>query len=312
MQGSFGIEREMSPGFSISASGIYVRTLHLPVAIDINNLPTAPMVTATSPFSTGPQQVTYRNWGAPQCGINPLSCFAKPLVLQADEYASAASALYYGGIIEAKKRFSDHFTLFGNYTWSRAADDSTDFNSDFGPFDMANLAGDRSLSSFDQRHKVVAAAVFSGDRSGFFRGFQLSPIVKYNSGHPVNVLAGGTNVNNDRHSTNDRPLGFPRNSGLGPDYFDMDLRLSKTLKVGEHGALMLVAEAFNLVNRTNFASVNNEVPVFGAGFADPTKVPVHLQGSFLNPQTINPGGAPGAFTSALARRQLQLGARMTW
>jgi Carboxypeptidase regulatory-like domain len=312
MQGSFGIEREVSKGFSVSASGIYVRTLHLPTAIDINDLPTTPLTTRPSPFATGPQQVTFQNWAAPQCAVlvnNP--CFANLLVLQADQYSSAASSFYYGGILEVKKRFSDHFTLFGNYTWSRATDNSTDFNSDFGPVNNTNLAAERGLSSFDQRHKLVAAAVITGTKRGLLSGFQLSPIVKYNSGHPFDILAAGTDINGDRHSTNDRPLGFGRNTGQGPDYSDVDLRLTKSFKVGEHGALQFVAEAFNLFNRTNFASVNNEVPTVN-GFANPAKVSTNLSGSFLNPQTISPGGAPGAFTSALPRRQLQLGARFTF
>jgi len=305
-QGSFAIEREISNGFSISGSGIWVHTLHLPVAIDINDLPTTPFTTATSPF-TG-RQVSFQSWRAPQCGANPFLCFAKPLVLQADQYSSAASSLYYGGILEVKKRFSDHFTLFGNYTWSRATDNSTDFNSDFGPFNNLNLAGERGLSSFDQRHKVVVAAVITGTRKGFLSGFQLSPIVKFNSGHPFNILAGGTDINGDRHSTNDRPLGIGRNTGLGPNYSDVDLRLSKTFKIGERGGLEFVADAFNLFNRTNFASVNNEFPTVN-GF---TPFSAKTSGSFLNPLTINPGGAPGAFTSALPRRQLQLGARLSF
>jgi Carboxypeptidase regulatory-like domain len=308
-QASFGIEREISNGFSVSASGVYVHTLHLPVAIDVNDLPTAPLTTATSPFSTGPQQVLFQNWGAPQCQVllnNP--CFANPGVLQADQYSSAASSLYYGGILEVKKRFSDQFALFGNYTYSRATDNSTDYNSDFGPFNNTNLGAERGLSSFDQRHKLVAAAVVTGPKTGFLSGFQLSPILKYNSGHPFNILAAGTDINGDRHSTNDRPLGIGRNTGLGPNYSDFDLRLSKTFKAGELGQLELVAEAFNLFNQTNFASVNDEFPTINRF----TPLSAKSSGKFLDPSTVNPGGAPGAFTSALPRRQLQLGARLTF
>lgn len=309
-QASFGIEREISKGFSIGVSGIYVHTLRLPVAIDTNLLPTAPFITATSPF-TG-QKVTFQTWAAasaPQCALlvnNP--CFGNLLLLQGNQYSSLGSALYEGGILEVKKRFSNHFTLFGNYTYSKAFDTVTDFNSDFAPFNQTNLAADRGLSDFDQRHKLVVAAVISGPEKGFFSGFQLSPIVKYNSGHPFDLLAAGTDINGDRHSTNDRPLGFGRNTGQGPNYSDVDLRLSKTFRVGERGGLQFVAEAFNLFNRTNFASVNNELPTVG-GF---TPLPANLSGTFLNPTTINPGGAPGAFTSALPRRQLQLGARLTF
>jgi len=306
-QASFGIEREISKGFSVALSGIYVHTLRLPVALDVNLLPTTPSTTAISPF-TG-QQVTFQNWRASQCAAavnNP--CFVNPLRLQSDQYSSLGSSLYEAGILEVKKRFSNHFTLFGNYTYSKAFDTVTDFNSDFAPFNQTNLAAERGLSTFDQRHKVVVAAILTGTEKGFLSGFQLSPIVKYNSGHPFDILSGGTDINGDRHSTNDRPLGIGRNTGQGPDYADLDLRLSKTFKIGERGGLQFVAEAFNLFNRTNFASVNNEVPTVN-GF---TPLSANLSGTFLNPTTINPGGAPGAFTSALIRRQLQFGFRVSF
>jgi hypothetical protein len=306
-QGSFGIEGEVSKGFSISLSGIYVHTLRLPVALDTNLLPTAPFTTATSPF-TG-QQVTFQNWGAPQCGANPFSCFANPLILQNNQYSSKASALYEGAILEIRKRFSDHFTLYGNYTYSKAYDTSTDFNSDYAPFDELNLAGERALSDFDQRHKIVASGIFDSPwNNHIFGGWELAPIIRYNSGHPFNILAEGTDINGDRHSTNDRPLGIGRNSGLGPDYFDTDMRLTKSFKVREQAQLMFFVEGFNIFNRTNFASVNNEVPTVN-GFAN---IPSHPSGVFVNPAVSNPGGTPLAFTSALPMRQLQLGFRLAF
>jgi len=42
--------------------------------------------------------------------------------------------------------------------------------------------------------------------------------------------------------------------------------MSRTIKFGEKAGLQLVAEGFNLLNRTNFASVNN---VVGPGFGLP-------------------------------------------
>jgi hypothetical protein len=47
----------------------------------------------------------------------------------------------------------------GSYTYSKAIDEATDFNSDFGPVDQTDLAGERGQSAFDQRHKVVLAAI---------------------------------------------------------------------------------------------------------------------------------------------------------
>ncbi len=313
-QAEFGIEREIAPGFSVSASYIYSHTIGLPVAIDTNLLP--------APFSTvklaNGKSVSYRNWnlspGADPLGgteglpcaatpLSPFTCFVNPLIVQNNQYTSASSALYQAGILEFKKRFSSHFSLFGNYTFSKGFDTGTDFNSDYGPQDPTNLGADRGLSEFDQRHKVVLAGVFDSPwKNAFLSGFQLAPIFTYNSGHPFNLLAGGE-VNGNNHTTNERPLGAGRDTGLGPDYTNFDMRLSWQHKLGEKAKLRLTAEGFNIANHTNFASVNNEVsPLFGLtpGF---TTFNVHGS-SALSPST------PLGFTSAFPKRQIQLGFRV--
>jgi hypothetical protein len=312
-QAEFGIEREIAPGFSISASYIYSHTIGLPVAIDTNLLP-APMSTVT--LANG-KTVSYRNWntsagadplggteGLP-CAADPFVCFVNPFIVQNNQYTSAGSAVYQAGILEFKKRFSDHFTLFGNYTFSKGFDTTTDFNSDYGPQDPMNLGADRALSEFDQRHKVVVAGVFDSPwKSPFLSGFQFAPIFTYNSGHPFNLLAGGE-VNGDNHTTNERPIGAGRDTGLGPDYINVDMRLSWQHKLGEKAKLQLTAESFNVANHTNFASVNNEVsPLFGLtpGF---TTFNVHGS-SALSPST------PLGFTSDFPKREIQLGLRLTF
>ena len=312
-QAGFGIDREISPGFSISLSYIYSHTLDLPVAIDTNLLP-AP--TSTVPLANG-KTVSYRNWnlsaatdplggtaGLP-CAPNPFLCYVNPLILQNNQYTSAASALYQGGILEVKKRLSDHFTLFGNYTYSKGFDTSTDFNSDYGPQDPTNLSADRGLSEFDQRHKVVIAGVFDSPwKNPILAGFQLAPIFSYNSGHPFNLLAGGE-VNGDNHTTNERPIGAGRDTGLGPDFTDVDMRLTWRHKVGEKASVLFTAEGFNIANHTSYASVNNEVgPVFGL---TPGFTTFHVHGSAaLSPST------PLGFTSAFPKRQIQLGLRLVF
>ena len=312
-QASVGIEREIGNGLSVSISGIYSHTQRLPVAIDTNLLP-APLSTVTLANGTN---VFYRNWntspatdplggaeGLP-CAPNPFACFVNPLIVQNNQYTSAASALYEGGIVEVKKRFGNHYTVFGNYTYSKAYDTSTDFNSDYGPQDPTNLGLDRALSEFDERHKLVIAGVFDSPwKESVLSGFQLSPIFSYHSGHPFNLLAGGE-VNGDNHITNERPIGAPRDSGLGPNYFDFDMRLTWQHKLGEKTNLQLTAEGFNLANRTNFASVNNEVgPFFGftPGF---TTFNVHGNAA-LSPSQ------PLGFTSALPKREIQLGLRLSF
>lgn len=314
-QASIGIEREISPGFSISLSGIYSHTQRLPVAIDTNLLP-APMSTVT--LANG-KSVSHRNWntspatdplggtepGGLPCAANPFSCFVNPLIVQNNQYTSSASALYEGGIVEVKKRFSAHYTLIGNYTYSKGFDTTTDFNSDYGPQDPTNLRLDRGLSPFDQRHKVVIAAVLDSPwNNSILAGFGLAPIFSYNSGHPFNLLAGGE-VNGNNHTTNERPIGAGRDTGLAPDYVTLDMRLSWQHKLREKVALVLTAEGFNIANHTNYASVNNEVsPLFGfqAGFTT-----FHVHGSAaLSPSQ------PLGFTSAFPKREIQLGLRLVF
>ena len=336
-QASFGIEREIAPGFSISLSGIYSHTLRLPVAIDTNLLE-APFTAA--PLANG-KIVQYRNWNGcvppsgqqtcaapadplggqevivsgPNAGksvftagypcANPFACFVNPLIVQNNQYTAAASALYEGGILEVKKRFSNSFTVLGNYTYSKGFDTSTDFNSDYGPQDPTNLGLDRGLSAFDERHKVVIAGVFDSPwKSPVISGFQLAPIFSYNSGHPFNLLAGGE-VNGNNHTTNQRPIGAGRDTGLGPSYTTFDMRLSWHHKVQEKATLLLTAEGFNIANHTNFASVNNEVgPIFGF---EPGFTTFNVHGSRL----LSPS-QPLGFTSAFPKREIQLGLRLTF
>ncbi|HXN73997.1 MAG TPA: TonB-dependent receptor [Candidatus Acidoferrales bacterium] len=333
-QASLGIEREITPGFSIGVSGIYSHTLYLPVAIDTNLFASTPMSTVV--LANG-KTFSYRNWntsaltdpaaglevsgpgagGVYPCGTTA-QCVVNPLIIQNNQYTSASSSLYEGLILEMKKRFSDHFTMFGNYTFSKGFDTSTDFNTDYSPQDPTQLSLDRGLSEFDERHKVVVAGVFDSPWKGFLSGFQLSPIFTYHSGLPFNLLAGGQ-VNGDNHTTNQRPIGAPRDSGLGPSFYDWDMRLSWHHQLGERVNMILTAEGFNIANRTNFASVNNEVnPLFGfptaVGGSGSTTFNVHG----LKPGTVLPDGevvtpsTPLAFTSAFPKRQIQLGIRFAF
>jgi hypothetical protein len=47
-----------------------------------------------------------------------------------------------------------------------------------------------------------------------------------------------------------------RNSSEGPDYWVIDLRLSKRVGTGRGTSILVIAEAFNLLNRVNYSGVN--------------------------------------------------------
>jgi hypothetical protein len=260
-------------------------------------------VTVTNPDGTT-STVQIRQWGTqnPNC-VPQSNCFVNPALLQTDQYSSAGSSLYQGGILEIKKRFSNHFTVLANYTFSKAIDTTTDFNSDYGPNDQTCLSCERGLSSFDQRHKVVVATVVESPwKNRALSGFELAPIVRYNSAHPFNLLA-GSNVNNDRHSTTDRPPLAGRNTGIGPNYVDFDMRLSRQFKLTEKASVQFIAEGFNIFNRTNYGSVNNTVGVIA---------PDPALGFNLSGRRDRSPSQPLGFTSALPMRQLQFGVRLSY
>jgi Carboxypeptidase regulatory-like domain len=302
-QASFGIERRVGKDTTISADYIFVHTTHIPWNVDTNLLPGAPIVTGAGADGLPTNGLPFQDWGAPQCVANPGLCFADPThtILQSNQYQSVAGAVYNGGIVELKRRFSQRFTLLSNYTYSKAIDQNTDFNSDYSAFDQTNLRAERSVSDFDQRHKVVVAGVLESpwDKSRWLGGFELAPIVSYNSSHPFNLLA-GSDINGDGHFTNDRPPSAPRNSGIGPNYVDFDARLSRAFKVYRESTLSFTAEGFNIPNRTNYASVNN---IVGASFGPDFRVHGTAR---LSPSQ------PLGFTAADAKREIQLGLRLAF
>ena len=338
-QAEFGVERQVGPGFSISASYIYSHTVHLPVAID-TNLQDPGFVTV--PLANG-KTASYRDWNSyaqfdpfyqttPTCNVNgangtgaPFKCFYSPFIAQNNQYTSAASALYQGGIVVVKKQFNKKTAIMANYTFSKAIDTTTDFNSDYGPQDNLNPNADRSVSNFDERQKVVIAGVLDSPWRGAWSGFEVAPILNYNSGHPFNLLSGEP-TNGDNHPTNGRPIGAPRNSGLGPNYADFDARLSWHHKVGEKSTLLITAEGFNIANRTNYASVNNQVgPLFGICGVQQTATCTEDFGgagsTTFNVSGIAPGfrnggkvssSTPLAFTSDFPKREIQLGMRFSF
>lgn len=161
-------------------------------------------------------------------------------------------------------------------------------------------SAERSLSSFDQRHKIVVAGIIDSPfRSSVLRGFEMAPILQYNSSRPFSLFT-GTDSNGDRQSFADRPAGAGRNTGIGPDYLNLNMRLSWRLKLREKSNVQFMAEAFNVANRTNYSNVNDTV---GPAFAPPFSV--HGSAALLPSQ-------PLGFTADYPKREMQLGARLSF
>ena len=293
-QASFSIEHEFASGFTGSLSYIFVRGAHLTTSHDDNLLP-API----NPAKGIP------DWGPTADNPTGLKYFKDPLLFQSNVYESGANSFYHGMILEATRRFGRNVSFSGNYTFSKAIDETTDYNSDFQPNNQLCRRCDRALSSFDQRHKVVVFAVLQSGNGGADNGFRrlvsgwlFTPIYRYNSSRPFNLLA-GTELNNDRHNTTDRPFFAGRNTGIGPSFWTFDTRLSRRFGLGESRSLELMAEAFNLFNHLNYSSVNNVVG--------------NISGPFnLHGRDDRGPNDPLGFTAAYDPRRIQLGVRFAF
>jgi hypothetical protein len=105
------------------------------------------------------------------------------------------------------------------------------------------------LGASQARPSVVSGT--TGTTSPFITGvtFGVANVCLTNSGSPFSVpgvtTAGGGCIGN---------LG--RNRFTSPNFFQWDMRLSKRIPMGERFKFDLIADAFNLFNRTNIAAVN--------------------------------------------------------
>jgi len=125
---------------------------------------------------------------------------------------TSGTSVYNALTVNLKKRFSSNYEFLLSYTLSHAIDDSTDVisNSD-APQNNFNLNSERSISSFDQRHRLVLSGVYNSGHlpgnhfaSAIFSGFTVAPIIEISAGRPYNILT-GQDTNFDFNPLTDRP-----------------------------------------------------------------------------------------------------------
>jgi len=252
-QANLQIERELPGDVLISVGYIHLRGLHLVLSRNVN-VPTVP-ASAGVPNLGRPDP----NWG------------------NISRFESGGDSYYDGMVVSLNKRAASWASVRVSYTLSKTIDDAGNFFFSTVQNNF-NVRDDRGLSDNDQRHRLVLSGSFdapqraggSGARKAL-RGFQLSYIFTYASRLPFNVLLGSDR--NFDSNNNDRPVGVGRNTGRGFDFNSFDLRLARHFRLTEHVGLDVLAEGFNLFNRSNFGVPNN---TFGSGvtplatFAQPT------------------------------------------
>ena len=249
------------------------------------------------------------------------------LVFQNDVYGSVASGIYNGLTIALTRRYIRGWQFQANYTLSRALDDTSDFSSLSIPFRPGELSRDWSISDFNVTSNLAANAVytkpFKRDGNGWvkaFSGISLSPVLSAHSGIPFTTLVPGLSgvAGNGTigHTSEARPWNEPRNQGRGDAFASFDARGSKSFyfERKEEVKLDLIAEVQNLLNRTNFAAVNNIFPANPA-YALPNggtllNGPYNVKGSA--PTSVSQLSQPLSFTSAYPPRYVSVGLKLAF
>ncbi len=282
-QASLQVEQQIGERGSLGISYQHVRGLHLIISVNQNT----PVCVATGSNN----------------GCRPNASYGNN-----KQYQSAADSYYDGLSVSYVQRPVRWGSYRVSYTWSKAMDDVGEFFFS-SPINNFNIAQDRSRSDDDQRHRVVFDGTIhtsmDAAHDGWSRirnGFLLSGMLQYYSALPFNITTGSNSI----QGTTLRPCvpgvvsctqvlpgtTIGRNTGAGFDSFTLNVRLSRTLRLGERFRLEGIAEAFNALNHRNDLVPNG---TFGAG-----------------PYPNAPASGFGSATAVGDPRQVQLAMRLTF
>jgi hypothetical protein len=226
-----------------------------------------------------------------------------PVLGSVRDETSSGRSRYDGLNISLRQRNFHRVDLVANYTLARAVgydEDGGSFryyprdpNRPFAPEDFGPAFN-------DERHHLTIAAT-----AHMPWGMEFSPILQAGSARPYNATAQSNQLSLGGGSAAGALLApgcteqgyYSRTCGLNPifalrgdPYFDMDMRLAKNIKLGEHRNLQLMFQAFNLTDHANYG--NNFGGTVGlASFQHPL--------GFINPTSST---LPRSFTGEFGAR----------
>jgi Carboxypeptidase regulatory-like domain len=221
------------------------------------------------------------------------------------EVQTAFDSYFHGVTVLYNRRFTNRLGVQANYTYSKAIDTVSDnIRDDIQTFNNSlDIGSERGLSLNDVRNRFLISSVWRLDytKNPFLKDFQLSTILRLESGRPYNLTA-GVDVNMDGDGgLGDRPNGIGRNTGISPGFANLDLRLTRSLTVKENYRIQIFAEIFNLFNRVNISQFSRVFPPDSKGNFN---LPRQAGGRFTVPRE--------NFLNAFAPRQCQFGFRLTF
>jgi hypothetical protein len=221
-------------------------------------------------YTGGQDLIISINQNVPSCiavGTNN-GCRPNPAYGNNSQYSPSAESRYHGLHVSLVNRPNHWGSYRVSYTFSKAMDNVGEFffSSPIDPFDLSK---DWGRSDDDQRHRLVLNGTVNTSMAPastlwqhISHGFQIGGLLQYYSALPFNITSGVTTV----QGTAGRPIVngeyIERNAGVGPDFFSLGVRVSRTFRIGNRLQLEGLVEGFNLTNRENVVTLNGN---FGAG-----------------------------------------------
>ncbi len=276
-QGSATLERLLGQNFAASVSYIHGSTKNLQRRLDRNLF--TPTIDAT---------------GMP---IFP-STRPNPTIGALSINESTARSEYDAMAVSLTRHLANRFELQANYTLARNMDDDSNEHlfrreTALNPFD---LGAEWAYSKNDVRHNVNFNGLVS-----IPGGFTAGAILFARTGVPYTPII-GFDTQNDANDENDRAIVnghvVKRNSSRQPSFFNLDVRLLKSLRPAGARQVDLLVEAFNVTRARNLTFGPDAVSSFGTAAQ-----PVATAGQPLfAPSTARFGGP----------RQVQFGMRVVF
>lgn len=206
-----------------------------------------------------------------------------PLAANFTERESGSNSIYNALWTTFNQKVSHGLQLNASYSYSHSIDEASRNNEGIVVENSTNIFASRASSDFDVRHRIVANAIydlpFTGNR--FVSGWELAPIVSWQTGNPYMIVVNNSssingvantvtpNVSGPIH-TSGNPLGqwisnpgvfsapgnnfgnLGRNAVYGPGFTNMDLTLAKNTKVRENLNVQFRVDAFDVFNHPNY------------------------------------------------------------
>ena len=274
-QFSFGIQREMLRGHILNVAYVASRGLRFQRPININQAEPGTLPAGTNVNYIRP----FKGYGA------------------ITERQTSGGSVYHSLQVSYNRRMSKRLTGGVAYTWSKSIDDgSSDRAAGDVPPDKGNTRAERGPSDFDRTHVLTTNFILMAPalvRTPFFRGWQMSGILRFWTGRPADVVMSSDvaqigAVQNQRPDViagtkgpktveewfNRNAFARPatgtfgnmgRNSLRMPGVNKWDLALFKNFQIAERKRLQFRGEFFNAFNHPNFTTVGLSLNTTASG-----------------------------------------------